>query len=213
MVPAPLAPGHEHRERARAGDQDRRERAEPVARERLRDQRLCVRALVEDDPGEDTRRDEARRSATNAAKPRRIHHGTSTLPSSATPDAPSSASVGESASQSTFGVGITASPRWGLPRSPAPPRASPGTSGPVIEAGQAERKRMRRDQGNDDPELAVTQVGRVLPHVEAARAVQHGRDQPQHVHRREHDRAGADDRPAPAGAVRRRRGSGTHRRR
>ena len=48
-------------------------------------------------------------NATKAVKPRRIHHGTSTLPSSATPDAPSSASVGESASQSTFGVVITRS--------------------------------------------------------------------------------------------------------
>ena len=46
----------------------------------------------------------------SAAKPRRIHKGTSTLPSNATPDAPSSAIVGESASQSIFGVGITGAP-------------------------------------------------------------------------------------------------------
>ena len=32
-----------------------------------------------------------------------------------------------------------------------------------------------------------------------SRSVEHGRDQPQHVHRREHDRDRADDRPAPAG--------------
>ncbi len=47
---------------------------------------------------------------TSAEKKRLIHAGTSTLPSRATPEAPSSASVGASASQSTFGVGITAPP-------------------------------------------------------------------------------------------------------
>src|SRR6185503_14849127 len=41
------------------GDDQRRERPEPVAGERLRDQRQAARRLVEDDPGEHARGDEA----------------------------------------------------------------------------------------------------------------------------------------------------------
>ena len=71
-------------------------------------------------------------NATTAEKKRRIHQGTSTLPSSATPEAPSSASVGASASQSTVGVSITATPRVCCPS------AISGNARSEIDAGQAE---------------------------------------------------------------------------
>ena len=59
MVTAILAPRDEHGQRPGAGDDDRGERAEPVARERLRDQAAALGALVEDDRGQDASRHEA----------------------------------------------------------------------------------------------------------------------------------------------------------
>ena len=59
VVAPVLAPRDEHRQRAGAGDDDRGERAQPVARERLGDQCPALGALVEDDRSEDARGDEA----------------------------------------------------------------------------------------------------------------------------------------------------------
>jgi hypothetical protein len=49
VVAPVLAPGDEHRQRTGAGDDDRGQRAEPVARERLGDQRPALGTSVEDD--------------------------------------------------------------------------------------------------------------------------------------------------------------------
>ena len=72
------------------------------------------------------------------------------------------------------------------------------------EGAGADRRRpdrepeQERDERHDDPELRRPQVERRVADRRAARPVQHGRDQPQHVHRGEHDRARADGRVAPA---------------
>ena len=55
-----------------------------------------------------------------------------------------------------------------------------------------------QDERHDDRELAGAQVERRVVDGRPDVLVEHGRDQPQHVHRGEHDRDRADDRPAPA---------------
>ena len=69
----------------------------------------------------------------------------------------------------------------------------------MIEAGQAERTRSSATSGTTIASSPRRRSGASSRTSKPRRAVQHGRDQPQHVHRGEHDRAGADDRPAPAG--------------
>ena len=69
---------------------------------------------------------------------------------------------------------------------------------PLIASGQAESASRIATSGTTHGELAGAQVERGVAHRRPDLAVQHGRDQPQHVHRREHDRDRADDGPAPA---------------
>ena len=78
------------------------------------------------------------------------------------------------------------------------PPGSPPKTWSVIPAGQNERTRSTSDERADDRDLGRAEVERVRGHRRAGLLVQHGRDEPEHVHRREHDRARSDDRPAPA---------------
>ena len=112
--------------------------------------------------------------------------------------AASSASAGESASQSTCGVAIEAATITAPP--PRSPRsaASSGNECSLIAAGHTDSASRISDERHDERQLAEPQVERLLADGLAAVAVEHGRDQPQRVHRREHDRDRTDGRVSPA---------------
>ena len=73
--------------------------------------------------------------------------------------------------------------RWSCLRGTHAPRSRPAT--PRVRAGGDER--------HDNRQLGRPQIERGLRDGRADVAVQDARDQPQHVHRREHDRGRADD--------------------
>ena len=64
--------------------------------------------------------------------------------------------------------------------------------------GPDREREQDRDERDDERELAEAEVERLLAHGLAAVAVEHGRDQPQRVHRGEHDRGRADGGVPPA---------------
>jgi hypothetical protein len=69
-----------------------------------------------------------------------------------------------------------------------------------VPADRVRPRRQRdeqRHERHDDPELGASQVERRLGDGGPRLLVEHGGDQPQHVHGGEHDRDRSDDRPAP----------------
>ena len=75
----------------------------------------------------------------------------------------------------------------------------------LAEAAVGDRRRPGRQheqaghERHEHRQLDGPQVARVARHRAPGALVEHCRDQPQHVHRRQHDRDRADDGPAPAG--------------
>ena len=89
-------------------------------------------------------------------------------------------------------------------------RAAEGVAADRVGPGREHEQ--DRHERHEHRELAGAQVERRVGHGGPDVAVEHRGDQPQHVHRGEHDRDRADDRPAPALLEDARRGSGTRRR-
>ena len=155
----------------------------------------------------------SRRARRSAAVPRRAQAGTSTAASRQRAAAASSESAGESASQSTCGVSIFTAypPRGHRPvRTAASRRPEPGGADACCWTARAVRERVlrhrcgpdgERDQAPDErhaaPRAPRDQVPRRVRDGRADLPVQDAGDQPQHVHRREHDRDRADDRVHP----------------
>ena len=199
VVAPPVAPGDEDGQHAGARDDQRRERTEPVTGERLGDQRQPVGGLVEDDRGEDARGDEAGEDdegAEDAAHPPGHEH----------------------AAEQGHARGTEQRQRR-RQREPVDLRGRDhGVASVCSRADDRERalRDQRRPRGEEEQQPDERHDDRrartAARRGESSRTsrprgrVEHGGDQPQHVHRREHDRGGADDGPAPARRRRHRRG-------
>ena len=169
--------------------------APAVAPHRVVHERGGVRALRREHAGQRRRPDERRGSRSSRRRPCARRAGTKTATISSRPDAPISASDGESANQSTCGCGITC-------RSRRASRCVQAGRASGRAAGDQVRPRRQPDQAqherHDDRQLADAQVERRVRDGRADVLVEDARDHAQHVHRGEHDRDHADDRPAPA---------------
>ena len=200
----PLAVRDEHGDEPAAGDEDLRERGPAVAEDRVGDDRGAVRATVGEHDREARTRSTKPAPQTIAETGRRAPRGEKTATSSSSAGRREQRErrrerepvdvrlVDHGASRGRTDSRRRAPGELGTGPCPLPNEC------PLIASGQAESASRIATSGTTHRELAAAEVERRLADGRPDVPVEHGRDQPQHVHRGEHDRDGADDRPAPA---------------
>ena len=183
-----------------AGDDDRGQRPEPVAGDRLGDHVVPSALRSKTIAAKTPRRDEAERTRRSRRRPRRSDDGDEHAPSRQRPTRPGARASARARASRSVGCRdhLRRLLRGGADR---------GNEWSVIAAGQAERTSRIATSGTSD--ASSPGAGRAPFATAGPGAVQYRRDQPQHVHRREHDRHRADHRVAPALAGRPRPGSRT----
>ena len=180
-----------------AGDDHRRQRAEPVALDHVGDHTVAVGAVGEQQRRGDERAREAERAdgrGDDAPVTARDGHRAEQVDPAGREQRQRRARARTSRCAGWRGEAITAAACLRLATA-----FEAANERSVIAAGQADRTSRIATSGTTMLELGGPQVERRLGDRGPGRLVQHGRDQPQHVHRREHDRHGARDRVAPAG--------------
>ncbi len=196
VVAAAIAPRDEHGGEPEAGDEHLRERGELVAAHRLGDEERLMRRAVEDDAREDAGRDEsgaAEDDREDAARTRRHEDGAEEADRGSREQREGGRERqpvdlrGRDRGREDHGV--TAAEETG---------AEAGNVCSVIDDGHTERASRISDERDDESELAEAEVEGLLTHGRAAAEVEDPGDQPQRVHRGEHDRDRADGRVAPA---------------